>query len=160
MRIQKSSIVLDDDYRNVLVKDFAKNYAGVDNLQSPTNIVQVMKDVFNISNQAEEYLYLLCMTCRCKPISFFEVSHGTYNASLVNCREILIRALLCGATNIIIHNHPSGVPEPSLEDVKIKRKLQEASDLIGIQFSDHIIIGREGYYSFNEQKIVERFTNG
>lgn len=154
MRIQKSSIVLDDNYKNVLVKDFAKNYVGVDNLQSPANIVQVMNDVFNISNQAEEYLYLVCMTCRCKPISFFEVSHGTYNTTVVNCREILIRALLCGATNIIIiHNHPSGVPEPSREDVQITKKLQEASELIGIQFSDHIIIGRDGYYSFNEERL-------
>lgn len=154
MRIQKSSIVLDDNLKNVLVKDFAKNYVGVDNLQSPANIVQVMNDVFNISNQAEEYLYLVCMTCRCKPISFFEVSHGTYNTTVVNCREILIRALLCGATNIIIiHNHPSGVPEPSREDVQITKKLQEASDLIGIQFSDHIIIGGDGYYSFTEEKL-------
>ena len=154
MRIQKSSIVLDDNYKNVLVKDFAKNYVGVDNLQSPANIVQVMNDVFNISNQAEEYLYLVCMTCRCKPISFFEVSHGTYNTTVVNCREILIRALLCGATNIIIiHNHPSGVPEPSREDVQITKKLQEASELIGIQFSAHIIIGRDGYYSFNEERL-------
>ena len=154
MRIQKSSIVLDDNYKNVLVKDFAKNYVGVDNLQSPANIVQVMNDVFNISNQAEEYLYLVCMTCRCKPISFFEVSHGTYNTTVVNCREILIRALLCGATNIIIiHNHPSGEQEPSREDVQITKKLQEASELIGIQFSDHIIIGRDGYYSFNEEKM-------
>ena len=154
MRIQKSSIVLDDNFKNVLVKDFAKNYVGVDNLQSPANIVQVMNDVFNISNQAEEYLYLVCMTCRCKPISFFEVSHGTYNTTVVNCREILIRALLCGATNIIIiHNHPSGVLEPSREDVQITKKLQEASELIGIQFSDHIIIGRDGYYSFNEERL-------
>ena len=154
MRIQKSSIVLDDNYKNVLVKDFAKNYSAVDDLQSPENIVQVMNDVFNISNLPEEYLYLICMTGRCKPISFFEVSHGTYNTTVVNCREILIRALLCGATNIIIiHNHPSGVPEPSREDVQITKKLQEASELIGIQFSDHIIIGRDGYYSFNEEKM-------
>ena len=158
MKIQKSSIVLDDNFKNVLVKDFAKNYVGVDNLQSPANIVQVMNDVFNISNQAEEYLYLVCMTCRCKPISFFEVSHGTYNITIVNCREILIRALLCGATNIIIiHNHPSGNPEPSTEDVKITRKLKEASDLIGIQFIDHIIIGKDGYYSFNEELIEQKY---
>lgn len=154
MRIQKSSIVLDGNYKNVLVKDFAKNYSGVDDLQSPENIVKVMNDVFNISNLPEEYLYLICMTCRCKAISFFEVSHGIYNTALVNCREILIRALLCGATNIVvIHNHPSGNPEPSTEDVKITKKIKEASDLIGIQFSDHIIIGRDGYYSFNEEKI-------
>lgn len=114
MRIQKSSIVLDDDFKNVLVKDFAKNYAGVDNLRSPSNIVQVMNDVFDLENQAEEYLYLICMTCKCKPISFFEVSHGTHNASLAGGREILIRALLCGAANIII--------------------------------------GREGYYSFSEER--------
>ena len=154
MRIQKSSIILDGNYKNVLVKDFAKNYSGVNDLQSPKNIVQVMNDVFNISNLPEEYLYLICMTCRCKPISFFEVSHGTCNSSLVGCREILIRALLCGATNIIIiHNHPSGVPEPSREDMQITRKIKEASDLIGINFCDHIIIGRNGYYSFNEERV-------
>ena len=43
--------------------------------------------------------------------------------------------------------------EPSREDVQITKKLQEASELIGIQFSDHIIIGRDGYYSFNEEKM-------
>ena len=154
MRIQKSSIVLDDNYRNVLVKDFAKNYTGVDNLQCPEKIVQVMNDVFNICNQAEEYLYLICMTCRCKPISFFEVSHGTHNSSLAGGREILIRALLCGATNIIlVHNHPSGVAEPSREDVQLTKKIKDLSDVVGITFSDHIIIGREGYYSFNEKNI-------
>ena len=155
MRIQKSSIVLDDNYKNVLVKDFAKNYSGVDDLQSPENIVQVMNDVFNISNLPEEYLYLICMTGRCKPISFFEVSHGTCNSSLVGCREILIRALICGATSIIIiHNHPSGVPEPSKEDMRVTKKIKEASDLIGINFCDHIIVGREGYYSFNEERLM------
>lgn len=155
MRIQKSSIVLDGSYKNVLVKDFAKNYSGVDDLQSPENIVQVMNDVFNISNLPEEYLYLICMTCRCKPISFFEVSHGTYNSSLVGCREILIRALLCGATNIIIiHNHPSGVPQPSKEDMRVTQKIKEASDLIGINFCDHIIVGREGYFSFIKNNMI------
>lgn len=155
MRIQKSSIVLDADYRNVLVKEFAKNYSGVDNLQSPSNIVQVMNDIFNIANQAEEYLYLICMTCRCKPISFFEVSHGTHNSALAGGREILIRALLCGATNIIIvHNHPSGVPEPSREDILLTKKLKELSELVGITFSDHIIIGREGFFSFKQDKML------
>ena len=157
MIIQKSSIVLDDNYKNVLVKDFAKNYSAVDDLQSPENIVQVMNDVFNISNLPEEYLYLICMTGRCKPISFFEVSHGTFNSSLVGCREILIRALLCGATNIIIiHNHPSGVPQPSKEDMRVTQKIKEASDLIGSNFCDHIIVGREGYFSFNEAKLFNK----
>ena len=154
MKILKSNIVLDDNYKNILVKDFARNYAGVDNLQSPANIVQVMNDIFNISNMAEEYLYLICMTCKCKPISFFEVSHGIHNATFINCREILIRSLLCGATNIvIIHNHPSGIPEPSKADIESTRKLKNASDLIGINLCDHIIIGNEGYFSFKEHNL-------
>lgn len=154
MRIQKFGIILDDNYKNVLVKDFAKNYSGVDNLRSPENIVQVMNDVFNISNQPEEYLYLICMTCRCKPISFFEVSHGTCNSSLVGCREILIRALLCGASNIIIiHNHPSGSVRPSKEDISVTNRVKEACELIGIHFCDHIIIGRDGYFSFSETNL-------
>lgn len=157
MRIQKSSIVLDDNYKNVLVKDFAKNYSAVDDLKSPENIVKVMNDVFNISNLPEEYLYLICMTCRCKPISFFEVSHGTCSSSLVGCREILIRALLCGATNIIIiHNHPSGVPLPSKEDMSVTNRVKDACDLIGIHFCDHIIVGRDGYFSFNEAAIQNK----
>ena len=155
MRIQKSSIVLDGNYKNVLVKDFAKNYSGVDDLQSPENIVKVMNDVFNISNLPEEYLYLICMTCRCQPISFFEVSHGTCSSSLVGCREILIRALLCGATNIIIiHNHPSGVPQPSKEDMSVTNRVKDACDLIGIHFCDHIIVGRDGYFSFIKNNMI------
>lgn len=155
MRIQKSNIILDNNYNNILVKEFSKNYASINNLQSPANIVQVMNDIFNISNMAEEYLYLICMTCKCKPISFFEVSHGIHNATFINCREILIRSLLCGATNIaIVHNHPSGVPEPSKADIESTKKLKKATDLIGINLCDHIIIGQHSYFSFNKEGIT------
>ena len=77
MRIQQSSVVLDNDYKNILVKGFAKNYTGVENLQSPENIVQVMRDVFHLEEKAEEHLYLICMTNDCRPISFFEVSKSS-----------------------------------------------------------------------------------
>lgn len=61
----------------------------------------------------------------------------------------MIRALLCGAVNIIIvHNHPSGSVRPSLEDVKVTKKIKDASKLIGLNFCDHIIIGQDGYFSF------------
>lgn len=106
MRIDKSDIIIDENCKVVLVKDFAKKYTGINILNSPEKTVQVMNDIFALDKQAEEYLYLIVMTTKCKPVSFFEVSHGTYNASLVGIREILIRALPCGAANIIIiHNH-------------------------------------------------------
>lgn len=154
MRIQKSSVIMDSNHQNILVKDFAKNYSGVDSLHQPENIVKVMNDIFNVSNLAEEYLFLICMTTRCKPISIFEVSHGTCNSSLVGCREIMIRALLCGAVNIVIvHNHPSGNAQPSLEDVKVTKKIKDAFKLIGLNFCDHIIIGQDGYFSFSKANL-------
>ena len=80
--------------------------------------------------------------------------YGTYNSSLVGIREIMIRALLCGASNIIIiHNHPSGVSEPSKEDKAITEKLEKAAELIGIHFCDHIIIGRGNFFSFRKEKL-------
>lgn len=153
MRIQQSSIVLDTDYRNIMVKDFAKNYTGVDRLDRPENIVQVMNDVFRMNDRAEEFLYLICMTNKCRPISFFEVSHGTCNATLVGMREIMIRVLLCGAVNIAVtHNHPSGDPMPSQRDFEITKKLQSACDLMDIVFCDHIIIGGDTFYSMRTEK--------
>ena len=155
MRIEKSHVIMDENDKMILVKDFAKNYTVMDTMDNPEKIVRVMNDVFNMDKQAEEYVYLIAMTTKCKPISFFEISHGTYNSSLVGIREIMIRALLCGASNIIIiHNHPSGVSEPSKEDKAITEKLEKAAELIGIHFCDHIIIGRGNFFSFRKEKII------
>jgi len=152
MRIEKTNVVLDKDGKSMLLKEFAKNYPGINALNEVSTVVQVMNDIFALSQQAEEYLYLIAMNTKGKPISFFEVSHGTHNAALVGCREIMIRALLCGASSIIIaHNHPSGQPQPSREDVAITKRVEEAAELIGIAFCDHVIIGKEGYYSFREK---------
>ena len=92
------------------------------------------------------------MTYNCNPICFFEVSHGTHNASLVGIREIMIRTLLCGASSIVlVHNHPNGLSLPSKEDIQMTKEIKEVSDLMGIYFCDHIIVGKEGVYSFNEE---------
>jgi len=152
MRIEKSSLILEDNGKSIIVKEFAKNYPEINALNEVSAVVQVMNDIFALSQQAEEYLYLIAMNTKGKPISFFEVSHGTHNAALVGCREIMIRALLCGASSIIIvHNHPSGQPEASREDLAITKRVEDAAELIGIAFCDHVIIGKEGYYSFREK---------
>lgn len=113
MRIIKSKVVLDAEYRNVLVKEYSRNYPGMDKLSGPGEIAQVMDEVFGLEHQAEEYVYLLAMTAKCRPISFFEVSHGTCSTCVVMPREVMVRALLCGAVNIVIihnqaeaHSHP------------------------------------------------------
>lgn len=79
------------------------------------------------------------------------ISRGTVNASLISVREIMISALRHRAVHmILVHNHPSGDPSPSREDMEVTRRTAEAGALIGITLADHIIIGDHSYYSFKE----------
>ena len=83
------------------------------------------------------------------------ISKGTVNASLISPRELFIEALEYGAVSIILlHNHPSGDPTPSSEDVLLTKRVKTAGDLIGIELLDHIIIGNNCYISFAEQKMI------
>ena len=83
------------------------------------------------------------------------MSTGTVNISIVPVREILIQALKEEAVNIIlVHNHPSGDPSPSTEDIRVTKRVKEAGDLIGITLMDHIIIGDNKYISLKEQGIL------
>lgn len=151
MKILLSSVVLDGENKNVLASEFVKEYAGADCLDAPKNIVNVMNDVFHLSEKAEEYAYLICMNAGFQPISFFELSHGTVNASLIGIREIFVRAFLCGAVNIALcHNHPGGEVNPSEADIRVTEKIKEASRVMGLMFCDHIIISREAYCSLRE----------
>jgi DNA repair protein RadC len=82
------------------------------------------------------------------PIGTNIVSIGTLNASFTHPREVFKPAILLGASAIIIsHNHPSGDPTPSREDIAITRRLEKAGEILGIQVLDHIIIGRGRHWS-------------
>lgn len=80
---------------------------------------------------------------------------GTINYSMVHPRDIYREAYLLGAVSIIcIHNHPTGIVEPSNDDIKLTKQLEEVSKLLGINLLDHIIIGKDKYYSFLEHGII------
>ena len=85
----------------------------------------------------------------------FLVSRGTVNASLVTPREILIEALRCLAVGmVLVHNHPSGDPEPSQSDMLLTRRVKEAGSLVGITLLDHIVIGDKRYVSFRQNELL------
>lgn len=148
MRVTKYSVELDEKQRTVLVKEDSKNVPEINRLDSPEKICNVMNQLFRAGSKAEEYVWLIAMDMKCNPIGMFEVCHGTVNASLISPREMFVRLCLCGAANfIIVHNHPSKDTTPSAEDIDVTRRMKEASELMGIRFLDHIIIG-ESYYSF------------
>ena len=81
-----------------------------------------------------------------------ELSHGTLNASLVHPREVFKVAIdHVGAAVLVVHNHPSGNPEPSGEDIAITHQLAEAGKILGIPLHDHLIVGGNGYVSLAER---------
>ena len=83
------------------------------------------------------------------------VSEGTLNASLVHPREVFRSAVLgLGASIIVAHNHPSGNPEPSREDITITKQLVEAGKILGIPVHDHIIFTENGYTSFADRGLL------
>ncbi|MBE5967974.1 MAG: JAB domain-containing protein [Lachnospiraceae bacterium] len=98
-----------------------------------------------------EQVKLLMMDSKNKIIKDILISAGTVNTSLMPIREIFVQALKYEAVNIIVlHNHPSGDPAPSSEDVRVTKRLAEAGKLIGITLMDHIIIGDNRYISLKE----------
>lgn len=79
------------------------------------------------------------------------ISIGTVNSALSSPREVFLEALKAQAVYLIlVHNHPSGDPSPSRQDVLLTKRIRDAGEIIGIELSDHIIIGDQSYYSFRE----------
>jgi DNA repair protein RadC len=84
-----------------------------------------------------------------------DVSMGSLNSSIVHPREIYTEAIKrCSASIIICHNHPSGDPTPSLEDINITKRLAECGKIIGIELIDHIVIGYGTYISLKEKGVL------
>lgn len=87
------------------------------------------------------------------------LSVGTAHSSLISPAEIYRRALLCQAAHIVLlHNHPSGIPEPSREDVEVTKRVASCGEILGIPLTDHIIIGDNRYYSFSEVHHMDAVT--
>ncbi len=108
-------------------------------------------------HEKQEIMKLLMLNSKTKLIGETNISKGTVNASLITPRELFIEALQKNAVSIIIlHNHPSGDPSPSKEDVLVTKRIREAGLLIGIDLLDHVVIGDNCYISFREEGILEK----
>lgn len=83
------------------------------------------------------------------------ISTGTINQSIISAREIFLYAIDCSAVYIIlIHNHPSGNPKPSSDDIRSTQMLTEGGNILGIKVLDHLIIGDNKYVSFKERGLI------
>ena len=102
-----------------------------------------------------EHLIVAMLNTKNCFISDYELSSGTVNSSVISPRELFIEALRQEAVYIIlVHNHPSGDPTPSREDILATRRIREAGSLIGISLIDHVIIGDNKYISLKQQHLL------
>lgn len=108
-----------------------------------------------LRHEDREKLILSMFDSKCTLLGDEVISIGTVNASLISPREIFKQALMHQAVHIILlHNHPSGSPKPSLQDKLVTRRIQECGELLGVGLSDHIIIGDNQYFSFKEKNLL------
>lgn len=108
-----------------------------------------------LEDKMQEYFYCLYLDNKKKLIEDKQLFLGTINQSIVHPREVFKHAFTLSASSIIcVHNHPSGDVTPSLEDMNLTNRLKSIGKLVGIPINDHIIIGKDKYYSFFENNKI------
>jgi DNA repair protein RadC len=118
-------------------------------LKSPRDSAELLMRA--LADQPTEVFAMLCLSTKHRIIAYHEVSRGTLDSTLVHPREVFKAALLANAAAIIVsHNHPSGDPSPTIDDLDVTRRLAAAGEILGILVLDHIIVGDNRYFSFKE----------
>lgn len=119
-----------------------------------TSPEQVFNTFYFLRQETKEYFFAIHLDGKNRICCIDEVSVGSLNQSIVHPREVFKTALLSSAAAIILlHNHPTGDPTPSREDLEITRRIKEAGDLLGVKLLDHIIIG-DSFISFVSQGLL------
>lgn len=109
----------------------------------------------DMRHQEKEKILLLLLDNKLQLIEEYMISLGTVNSSLLSTRDVFIQALKCRASHLmLLHNHPSGDPKPSRQDILITRKIKEAGELMDIPLVDHIILGDGIYISLKEEDLL------
>ena len=123
------------------------------NFTSPGTVAAYYMET--LRHEEKEKILLLLLDNKMKLIEENVISVGTANASLLSSREVFLNALRCRASNcMLLHNHPSGDPSPSRQDILITRKIKEAGELLDIPLTDHIIVGDGSYVSLKEAALL------
>lgn len=100
-----------------------------------------------LAEESKEFFFAVHLNTKNCVVCIDEVSVGSMTAAVVHPREVFKSALLSSAAALVfIHNHPSGDPSPSSEDIALTRRLKEAGELLGIRVLDHVVIGEYGNY--------------
>jgi DNA repair protein RadC len=111
-------------------------------LNDPEAVAALARDLLNSNDDEKEHFWVLLLNTQNGLTCAHHVSMGSLSASIVHPREVFRAAVLAGAAHLIlVHNHPSGDPTPSKEDVHLTRQLVEGARVLGLRVHDHVIVG-------------------
>ena len=142
-----------------LSKRFARSTfsAGV-SFHNPVDVAEYYME--ELRHQEQEILILVMLNSKGRLIRDQVISKGTVRSSLISPREIFVAATKYQAVSILLlHNHPSGIPDPSEEDIRLTRRVKLAGELLGIELLDHIIIGDRQAVSMREQSLWQELSS-
>ncbi|MFC1911637.1 DNA repair protein RadC [Chloroflexota bacterium] len=129
------------------------SYSGSENnplVKVPDDVVNLVRGM--LRGKKKEYFLALLLDTRGQLIRLAEISVGSLDSSIVRPREVFKEAVSASAASVIfVHNHPSGNPEASEDDVGLTKRLVEAGEIMGIDVLDHIIIGDRSYTSLKRE---------
>ena len=141
--------------RVVLVKERVGSYELPREIRCPEEAYNAIRVTTNVQAEAQEVFGILILNTKNRIVAVHEISRGTLNSSMAHPREVFKPAILHNAASIIcFHNHPSGDPEPSKEDVELSNRLVEAGKILGIEVFDHIVVGDDRYVSLKERGVI------
>lgn len=145
MKTGKEAAKRIDIVRIQMVKERSLLYP-VRRVRMPGDVVELFRTFLQETDR--EQFVLLCLDAKNAPTAIHTVSIGSLDSSIVHPREVFKAAILANSASVIVaHNHPSGDPTPSREDISVTRNLQKAGELLGITVLDHIIVGSDGAYT-------------
>lgn len=130
----------------LLVKEESFEYNK--KITSTLDVVLFIREVLKIQNESQEVVYVLTLNNKNEIISFLEIARGGLNMCNLSISQLFKSILLSNSNKfILIHNHPSGDPTPSQNDIDITNDILKASKILKVDFLDHLIIGDNEYQS-------------
>lgn len=140
-------------YESIKISEAAAQYLD---RTTPLSSSTLVADMFSfLRHETKEHFIGLHLDSKNRLLCMEIVSVGSLNASIVHPREVYKSALLSSAAAIVfVHNHPSGDPTPSREDIELTSRLKQASDLLGIRLLDHVVIGSGRHFSFADSGLL------
>lgn len=122
-------------------------------VSTPEEVVAAVSN--RLKDEMKEHFWALFLDTRNRLIKIGEISVGSLDTSVVHPREVFKEALAaCAASVIFVHNHPSGNPEASKDDIELTKRLAQAGEIMGIEVLDHVILGVSAYISLKREGLI------